>query len=259
MKYLLLLFFVSTTIYAQKGIIYYGQITSPGMKSASGPDLNAYLIFNNDQSYYVTAKDSLEKAYAKDNSVFKGDEEQTAMYVGNNTSRYGNQVFFDRDKDSIWWNQPFGDNIYIAEKRPEIEWKLEPETKKIGKFKTHKATALFRGRNYTAWYALEIPLPYGPWKLGGLPGLILEAYDTKKKMYLYFKNLEYPTENKAAITQVQRPKGDTKGWLTIEDFERLERNSLIKAYNNMVLRAEKDGSKKPIKPVFQEIYIESFE
>lgn len=260
MKCFFLLLFLSSTIYAQKGIAYYGQITSPGMRSAAGPDLNAYLVFNNQKSYYVTAKDSLEKAIANNQTVFKGDNDQVAaVYNSNKTYRYGNQVYFNRDKDSLWWSQRFRGNIYIAEKRPVIDWKLEPETKEIGNFKAHKATGKFRGRTYTAWYTLQIPLPYGPWKLQGLPGLILEAQDQKKEMYLYFKNIEYPTENKAAITQVQRTEGDPKGWQSIKDFEEMERKSLISAYNGMILRAEKKGSEKPQKPVFQEIYIESFE
>ena len=140
-----------------------------------------------------------------------------------------------------------------------MDWKLQPETKNIGNFKAHKATTKFRGRKYTAWYTLEVPLPYGPWKLQGLPGLILEAYDEKKEMYLYFKSLEYPTKNNTRITQVHRLKSEGKGWKTIDDFENMMRKSLIKAYNGMVLRAERNGTEKPDKPVFSEIYIESFE
>lgn len=40
-----------------------------------------------------------------------------------------------------------------------------------------KATTKFRGRTWTAWYALDLPFNDGPWKLHGLPGLILSAHD----------------------------------------------------------------------------------
>lgn len=35
----------------------------------------------------------------------------------------------------------------------------------------------FRGRTWTAWYAEQIPIDAGPWKLHGLPGLILKSTD----------------------------------------------------------------------------------
>ncbi|MFV0541032.1 MAG: GLPGLI family protein [Aestuariibaculum sp.] len=259
--YILLLFilFISLDLQAQKGIVYYGHIESPGMRSAAGPDLNAYLVFNTKKSYYVTAKDSLETAITNSSSVYTGANQQQVAYNGNKTFRYGKQVYYNREKDSMWWSQRFGGNIYIAEKKPIIKWDLKNETKKIGAFKAHKATAKFRGRLYTAWYTLEVPLPYGPWKLQGLPGLILEAHDEKKEMYLYFKSIEYPTKNTAPINQVKREKGEDNKWQTIQDFEKLLKNSLIKAYNSMVLRAEKENKEKPIKPVFSDIYIESFD
>src|SRR3712207_8163725 len=37
----------------------------------------------------------------------------------------------------------------------------------------------FRGRTWRVWFALDIPFPDGPWKLCGLPGLILKAEDSK--------------------------------------------------------------------------------
>jgi len=258
MKYFLILI-ISISIHAQKGIVYYGHIESPGMRSAAGPDLNAYLVFNDISSSYVTAKDSLEKVVLNNSSIYKGQNDQQVVYNGNKTFRYGKQVYYNRKSDSLWWSQRFKGNIYVAEKKPIIKWELKKETKKIGQFQAHKAIAKFRGRLYTAWYTLDIPLPYGPWKLQGLPGLILEASDEKNEMFLYFKSLEYPTENKTNIYQVKRPKTDSKNWLNINDFETLLRNSLVKAYNGMVLRAEQKGNEKPVEPIFSEVYIESFE
>ena len=38
------------------------------------------------------------------------------------------------------------------------------------------ATTHFRGREWKVWFSEEIPLSLGPWKLGGLPGLILAVH-----------------------------------------------------------------------------------
>lgn len=56
-----------------------------------------------------------------------------------------------------------------------------------------KATGYFRGRNYIAWFCSDIPIPYGPWKLGGLPGLIIKAYDSKGE--ISFECLGYEKKN----------------------------------------------------------------
>ena len=54
---------------------------------------------------------------------------------------------------------------------------LNKEGKVVG-YECFMAEAEFRGRVWRAWFTYEIPMPYGPWKLGGLPGLILKAEDT---------------------------------------------------------------------------------
>lgn len=241
----------------KKGIVHYGQIESNSLKAPLGPDFNAYLAFNNNESYYVTAKDSLDKEtefkirYPNENGMIIRSFPQPM------TSRYGKQVYHNRKKDSLYWCQWV--DFYVAEKTPEIDWKLEEETKKIGKFNAYKATGKFRGRAYTAWYILEIPLPYGPWKLQGLPGLIIEAHDKDKELYFYFKSIEYPTANKATITQIKRPEDHHKTWRSLQDFK----DRLDKIYDRMkntsITIAERMGTDVPEQSIKEEVFIESFE
>ncbi|MBT0548898.1 GLPGLI family protein [Riemerella anatipestifer] len=56
-------------------------------------------------------------------------------------------------------------------------WKLVEETKTIGTFICHKAITELSGRAYAVWYTEEIPISAGPFKLMGLPGLVLFAED----------------------------------------------------------------------------------
>lgn len=98
----------------------------------------------------------------------------------------GQVTLFNTANDSIFsrMNMTFiNKQLYLKEKAPAIEWAIKDSTKMIGSYMTRKATARFRGRYYTAWFTPEIPLPYGPWKLHGLPGLILQAYDRSGRIY----------------------------------------------------------------------------
>jgi GLPGLI family protein len=62
-------------------------------------------------------------------------------------------------------------------------WQLTEETKQIDSLLCTKATTKFRGRNYEAWFCPDIAIPNGPFKFGGLPGLIIEIYDTEGFIY----------------------------------------------------------------------------
>jgi GLPGLI family protein len=58
-----------------------------------------------------------------------------------------------------------------------INWKIGGEQLTIDHHQATNATGSFHGRNYTVWFTEAIKLPDGPWKLAGLPGLILKAKD----------------------------------------------------------------------------------
>ena len=60
-------------------------------------------------------------------------------------------------------------------------WTMGDSTREVLGYTCQQATADFRGRRWTAWFATDIPISDGPWKLGGLPGLILEAYDEEQQ------------------------------------------------------------------------------
>lgn len=67
-----------------------------------------------------------------------------------------------------------------------MDWKTSEEQRSIGGIPCLKAVTQFKGRGYTAWYAPSITIPDGPWKLGGLPGLILEAYDDDDNWHMTY-------------------------------------------------------------------------
>ena len=63
------------------------------------------------------------------------------------------------------------------------KWDIKNETSIIGGFKCQKATTFFKGREYVVWFTTEITTFFGPWKLNGLPGLIVLANDKRNEVY----------------------------------------------------------------------------
>ena len=67
--------------------------------------------------------------------------------------------------------------IYYEESTKMQQWTLLPGDTVILGYNCRRARMSYGGREWTAWYTEEIPVSSGPWKLCGLPGLILHAQD----------------------------------------------------------------------------------
>lgn len=94
-------------------------------------------------------------------------------------------------------------NFYLVEEQaPKINWKITKDTASFSGVHCQKATTYFKGRNWIAWYAPDLPFQSGPWKLNGLPGLIITAYDEKKEVQFQFAGMETVPVN----TQVKKEK-----------------------------------------------------
>ncbi len=101
-------------------------------------------------------------------------------------------------------------NYLIEEAAPQIDWKILKDTMSFSGILCQKATARFKGRNWIAWYATDMPFQSGPWKLNGLPGLIIEAYDDKKEVQFLFAGTEKPSlvaETSASTGHMAGPSG----------------------------------------------------
>ncbi len=87
---------------------------------------------------------------------------------------------------------------------PSFKWTITGESSVILNYICQEALADFRGRTWRVWFAYDIPLPYGPWKLGGLPGLIVKAEDTSGLFTYELIGVEQPQTEK--MYQYDMPK-----------------------------------------------------
>ncbi|WP_298148336.1 GLPGLI family protein [Flavobacterium sp.] len=76
--------------------------------------------------------------------------------------------------------EAIGSDTYKFSNKIHLNWQLHENDTLIGNYKCKKATLDFYGRNWTAWYAPDIPISAGPYKFKGLPGLILRIFDSEK-------------------------------------------------------------------------------
>jgi GLPGLI family protein len=86
-------------------------------------------------------------------------------------------------------------NHCYSETIPVQNWELSDDTLRVAGYLCQNATCSFRGRNYTAWFTSDIPVSHGPWKFGGLPGLILKVYDEKKEFVFECTGLEHNSKS----------------------------------------------------------------
>ena len=82
-------------------------------------------------------------------------------------------------------------NSYLIEAPiPAIDWKISGDTATFGGLHCQKATGHFKGRDYTVWFCPDLPVHTGPWKLNGLPGVIVNAHDAKNEVVFAFDGVE---------------------------------------------------------------------
>lgn len=124
------------------------------------------------EDYALYQKDSLEQLSSP------ADEETLRKYRSklNRSTHYFDPVIVQKLEDP----EIHVTDIMVIDYYSYVEgmpsWELEDdEPKTIAGYSCKKATLGYGGRVWHAWYAEELPLQYGPWKLCNLPGLILRA------------------------------------------------------------------------------------
>ncbi|PXW17315.1 GLPGLI family protein [Chryseobacterium sp. CBTAP 102] len=110
----------------------------------------------------------------------------------------------DKTNQKTYFKDRIGRDIYSYEEDRPLNWKIESETRKIGDYKVQKAETDFGGRKWTAWFTTDLPYQDGPYKFGGLPGLIVKVEDDKGDysfdLMKNYKIAEFPTLNQFGNT-----------------------------------------------------------
>ena len=120
------------------------------------------------------------------------------------------------DKKFYYYDKVGTEKFCYEENIPQLNWEVGDSTKTILGYECFFASVDYHGRTWIAWFTPEIPVVAGPWKLQGVPGLILEAA-TVDGLYSFVAN---------GIQQTEKPI--TPIYL-VNEYEKTDRINLLKA------------------------------
>jgi GLPGLI family protein len=144
------------------------------------------------------------------------------------------QIFKDHHNSEITYYEIIMSNKYtFTEPMGQFNWELHDDTDSINGFFVRKATCGYSGRNWIAWYAPEIPVSDGPYTFNGLPGLILNLYDTDNHYVFSFLSLEVPFK-KLYIDMQQ------KGYTEVDKMDFMKAKD--RKWDSFVMEAKQQGS-----------------
>lgn len=194
---------------------------------------HAQLTFINEKSIFEYSKNSFPKSYP----IFTQSGSEI-KYKETITDEIGDFIWRNFDSKEIVFRTLWGrfiKTIYVTDKWQDIQWEIKKGSKKIGKYECNKATANFRGRNYTAWFTTEIPVPYGPWKLFGLPGLILEASDDTKEFFVKATDINLGVEFACdEILPSKKMEDETMDFDSFKQYEKNFKAEYVKQFNSKI-------------------------
>ncbi len=185
-------------------------------------------------------------------SVSHGNDVATEIIDEYRLKEMRNDYFFDQ---TVRQNVPQGnitvysvitpDNYSYTESLPNINWTLAEETDTICGYICKKAIGEYGGRSWTVWYTRDIPVTFGPWKLCGLPGLVMSATDGEGIHHfeaIVIRNGTTPiTENETANTIQTTREKFIKAKNHFE--ENPMRNLPVEAISEMSVQKYDDGGK----------------
>ena len=108
------------------------------------------------------------------------------------------------------------DKLMSEETLSPVDWVIGDSTKMILGYECSYASAKLNGREWDVWFATDIAIQDGPWKLRGLPGLILEA-ETNDGMYHFIAT---------GVQSTNQPVGSI---YLADQYEKVNRKDLWKA------------------------------
>ncbi len=228
--------------------IYYIFLFASSLFSAQ----NIHIEYINKNSKFTNFKENLyinknNFISIRDSIVYSKTDEINNIDKGNN----GDMGFFVKDKlypisyyknelnNKIIIHEYIGNKDYFTkDELPVTNWLIDNNnTKQILGYTCFMATTFFRGTKLIAYYTTQIPIKTGPYKFGGLPGLILEIYEENSDINSWIA-IKIDTNSSIVNTTKQIPIGTD--FISLQEFNRILQKKNDDDFNKMIEKLPKN-------------------
>jgi GLPGLI family protein len=152
-------------------------------------------------------------------------------------------VIYQYNHQIIYRDQIVTERFQYVE-TPDFNWQLVNNDSVIAGYTCKMATCHYGGRNYTAWYTEEIPIPTGPYKFFGLPGFIVAVQDSLQQLQFVLTGFKKITDN-TIITPGQQNYTQVSKSVFLETLKKYKSNPSMALNNTLAsLKINLDESAK---------------
>ena len=176
--------------------------------------------YNRFMDYNEFRFDSLMDATAKNLKPYS--ETGPMMMMALKKRKFRENIVIDKQNNTEIIQRTAGlvQRYQYDEPCPMLKWELAEGDTIIAGYNCKKALTSLWGRDYIAWYAPEVDLPYGPYKFNGLPGLVFMVVDTRDNHKFTLSGLEKVTQYNPIYLWAEK------------DIIKTSRNKVRKIYKN---------------------------
>ena len=132
---------------------------------------NLYILSNKESLYRINDN--------REGGVKKNEETDNVEIVYNDKI---SKIFYSTSDKAIVRLPLYKSEIIYSDFNSKLKYKLTGKQKKILKYQCQEAKFDLNGRKYTVWFTSEVEINFGPLKINGLPGLILELTEETNKV-----------------------------------------------------------------------------
>lgn len=237
----------SLVLGAQSRALYEYKFASDSTKQDSIQAEWMYLDINKNGSKYYS-----KQTFESDSIAYASLQKQMASGARsiNIEKRNPGKVEYEVEKNypdyQVYLNTSLGTDHYRVAEDREMKWEILPEKTQIGEFLAQKATTHFAGRDWTAWFTMEVPIQDGPYKFHGLPGLIIKVEDSGGSHLMELKAF-HKQEADPSLGDMEGPNGRNIPFVSKKklDISRAQYLKQLEAYKKDPVKGMREMLSRP--------------